>query len=145
MLLCLSIYKNPQVFPLSSSGGKFGTLSELKEAYSRRLPLSVRKYCPTDAFTAFIIIIAFSLMSFVRLVKPSEQKFIYRPEIAVNLRSNQQNIHHHIKPEHQNNNRSQASICAKSVKTPYVYGKDKRSNTPDNRRKNRSRKLSSKS
>ena len=26
---------NPQVFPLSSSGGKFKSLSELKEAYSR--------------------------------------------------------------------------------------------------------------
>lgn len=56
-------------FHPSGLGGKFETLSELKEVYSQRLPLSVRKYRSTDTFTAFIYIVADFFKIFKKVLK----------------------------------------------------------------------------
>lgn len=92
---CLPNLRQP--FPQAAPVGISGYYLNLRKLSAGDF-LSLQEYnillTPSQPFSIFMELFGSckisysSLMNFPKLVKPSKQKFIYRPEITVNMRSN---------------------------------------------------------
>ena len=102
------------------------------------------RYCtPSQPLPAYICILV-NLTPLVNLLFPNKE-LKCRFKIAVDIGSHQNDIHSGIKPEHQDNDRCQASVGIKSIKFIDIYRKAKCCRTPSDCRKPGSRKLHPKS